>query len=71
MTDDMPPEPTAGATTWASARNALATAAGTSFAYPDAGHGSLFQYHDEFVATTLAFPAAPAPHSPTTHIGTP
>ena len=23
--------------------------------YPDAGHGGIFQYHDEFVATALEF----------------
>lgn len=39
--------------------------------YPDAGHGSPFQYHDDFVATALDFLAAPAPHSFSTHTGTP
>lgn len=39
--------------------------------YPDAGHGSLFQYHDDFVATVLAFLAASVPSSSSTHIGRP
>jgi pimeloyl-ACP methyl ester carboxylesterase len=39
--------------------------------YPDAGHGSVFQYHDDFVARVLAFLAAPAPRSSSTPIGTP
>ncbi|WP_406512880.1 alpha/beta hydrolase [Streptomyces sp. NBC_00161] len=28
--------------------------------YPDAGHGGIFQYHDEFVATALEFLQSPA-----------
>ena len=34
--------------------------------YPDAGHGGIFQFHDEFVATTLEFLARDRPpHAPT------
>jgi pimeloyl-ACP methyl ester carboxylesterase len=32
--------------------------------YPDAGHGSLFQYHEPFVRQVAAFLTSRSPHAP-------
>jgi hypothetical protein len=42
----------------------MSTATTARLAYPDSGHGSLFQFHDSFTRHATAFIASDSPFAP-------